>query len=612
MRRHRLVWSLCFFALPVAYVPAWWQQGWPRGRVDSLAEAELLSELAVLLMPGTEIGELFRSFPAPEGWGGHALEPDLAAHGVLKDKHAALFVEYDGFWRHGEKEGITRDRKKNAALLAYAPEGSFVVRIAHKVCKPGLHGQILWVQVDAQHQGNRCSLTKTLQSILTQMVVGLQKAWHSDVIKQFQQRMASDQWTFSDHGQKFVAEAAVRAGKNSSQECDNYFASEGFSQQHIKIIHKGLKSHSQSIEGNLRPKVLWLLELGLSKMQVAKAVARYPQILSLSIDQNLNPTVDWFLGLGLSKMKVAKAVARYPQILSLSIDQNLNPTVDWFLGLGLSKMKVAKAAATYPQILALSIDQNLNPTVEWFLDLGLSKMQVAKAVASFAPILYLSIDQNLNPTVEWFLGLGLSKMQVAKAVASFAPILDLSIDQNLNPTVEWFLDLGLSKMQVAKAVARFPSILALSIDQNLNPTVEWFVGLGLSKMQVAKAVAAFPQILAYSTDHNLKLTVEWFLDLGLSEMQVAKAVASFPQILSLSIEQNLQPKCTLLLSCFAHSELIVLVACNPRVFSYSYSRLSKRLSILAVQNKTAKLVGALTLCDERFFTFYRCHCVAGT
>ncbi|CAK9089868.1 Phosphoribosylaminoimidazole-succinocarboxamide synthase (SAICAR synthetase) [Durusdinium trenchii] len=41
---------------------------WPRGRVGSLAEAELLSQLAVLLMPRTDIWELFRSFPATEGF----------------------------------------------------------------------------------------------------------------------------------------------------------------------------------------------------------------------------------------------------------------------------------------------------------------------------------------------------------------------------------------------------------------------------------------------------------------------------------------------------------------------------------------------------------------
>ena len=404
----------------MAYVPAWWRKGWPRGRAGSVAEVELLSELAMLLMPRTDIGELFRSFPATEGWGGHALEPDLAAYGVLKDRNAALFVEYDGFWRHGEKEGIAMDRKKNAALMAYAPKGSFVVRIAHKVRKPLLQRQILWIQVSAWRQGDKCSLSKSLHSVIAQMVTGLQQVIHPRIMTQFQLQLGNDQWTFSDEGRKFVVEAAVRAGKNSSQEVSKYFANQGFGQREIGLMESRIKSDCHSIEGKIRPKISWLLQLGLSKMQVAKAVATFPQIIGYSVQQNLEPTVEWLKNLGLSKMQVAKAVAAFPQILGCSVQQNLKPTVEWLKNLGLSKMQVAKAVATSPQILGYSVQQNLEPTVEWLKNLGLSKMQVAKAVAAFPHILGYSVQQNLKPTVEWLKNLGLSKMQVAKAVAKFS------------------------------------------------------------------------------------------------------------------------------------------------------------------------------------------------
>ena len=129
--------------------PEWWRKGWPRERVDSMAEAELLSQLAVALKPRTKIGELFRRFPAPEGWGGKYLDPDLAVHGVLRKKDAALFVEYDGFWRHSEDERLSTDHRKNAALLSTAPPGSHVVRIGHWGCKPLESApHVLWISVD--------------------------------------------------------------------------------------------------------------------------------------------------------------------------------------------------------------------------------------------------------------------------------------------------------------------------------------------------------------------------------------------------------------------------------------------------------------------------------
>ena len=291
MRRPLL--SLSFWVLPLAYVPAWWRKGWPRGRADSMAEAELLSELAALLMPRTEVGVLFRSFPATEGWGGHSLQPDLAAYGVLKDRNAALFLEYDGFWRHGEREGIAMDQRKNAALLAYAPEGSFVIRIAHKVGNPILQGHTLWIQVDAWRQADECSLAKSLQHVLSEIVSGLREVLHPRVIKQFQKQLASDQWMFSDKGRRFVTKTALRTGKNSSEEISSYFAHQGFSQMETELMQSGIKSNSQSIDRNLEPKFVWLTALGLSKMQVAKAVAAFPQILGCSVQQNLKPTVEW-------------------------------------------------------------------------------------------------------------------------------------------------------------------------------------------------------------------------------------------------------------------------------------------------------------------------------
>lgn len=150
----------------ISSVPDWWQRGWPRDRVGSMAEAELLSQLAVVLKPRTPIKELFRSFPAPKGWGGNYLEPDLAAYGVLKN--AALFVEYDGYWRHGEAAGIAKDHQKNAALLVYAPAGSRIVRIRHARSRPKESDDknVIWIDVTTWRLGDQESLWKVLRYIL--------------------------------------------------------------------------------------------------------------------------------------------------------------------------------------------------------------------------------------------------------------------------------------------------------------------------------------------------------------------------------------------------------------------------------------------------------------
>ena len=114
--------------------PTWWLKGRPRNVFQSKAEVELLSQLAVLLMPDEPIAEAFRDFPVRKckEWGSSRLSPDLTAYGVLKATDAALFIEYDGYYRHMEPLGLARDVRKTSALLKLAPKGSVVVRIAHQ------------------------------------------------------------------------------------------------------------------------------------------------------------------------------------------------------------------------------------------------------------------------------------------------------------------------------------------------------------------------------------------------------------------------------------------------------------------------------------------------
>ena len=585
--------SLCTAA------PAWWQRGWPRQRIGSVAEAELLAPLAELLMPHMPIAELFRSFPSPKGWGGNYLEPDLAAYGVLKDANAALFVEYDGYWRHGEKEGMARDRMKNAALLKYAPKGSCVIRISHTISRP-LQNSVLFVRVEAWRSGCPGLVTQIRRDILKQTIRGLSQTLHHEIVERLQLQTEGGGAGLSSSSTDFI-NTTISAGQgNTIIEISSFLETEGFGKKNIDLMLEKSIGPGMSIEKKLQPKLRWLLNFGLTNGQAAKAVATFPPILGLSLEQNLNPTVQWFLELGLSKSQVAKAVATNPQILGLSLEQNLKPTMQWFSDLGLTKSQCVKAVCTFPPILWYSIEKNLKPTVQWLLDLGLRKSQVAKAVATFPQLLGLSIEKNLKPTVQWFSDLGLTKSQCVKAVATFPQILGLSMEQNLKPTVQWLLDFGLTESQVAKAVASNPRILALSLEQNLKPTVQWLSDLGLTDSQVAKAVATCPQLICLSIEKNLKPTVQWLLDFGLTESQLAKTAATFPQILAFSIAKNLSAKTLLLKDFFATKGAVELVAKWPQLLGYSYQRLTTRLKILAEQNKTQQLITAMSLTEEVF------------
>ncbi|OLP97984.1 Protein aardvark [Symbiodinium microadriaticum] len=551
--------------------PAWWLKGQPRQVFRSRAEAELLSQLAVLLMPDEPIAEAFRDFPVKKckDWGSSRLCPDFAAHGVLKATGAALFIEYDGYYRHMEPPGMARDMRKTSALLQFAPAGSVVLRIAHKERK--WKDNSMQVLVDCWHSGNAHSLRRTLQ----QVVASLLRQCHAQLVPRLVSQLeVCAPLQIAQHARTFAEDAELvgAASENNLLTLQEFFQKEMqlSTVQVAKSIERFPSVLGLSIDANLKQKVEWLKGLGVSQSQVAKVIATHPQVLGLSIDANLKPTVEWIKGLGLSESQVTKVIATHPPLLCYSIHANLKPTVEWIRGLGLSQSQVDKLIAKRPQVLGLSIDTNLKPTVEWIKGLGLSQSQVVKLIAKAPQVLGLSIDANLKPTVEWIKGLGLSQSQVAKVIATHPAVLGYSIHANLKPTVKWVKGLGLSQSQVVKLIAKAPQVLGLSIDANLKPTVEWIKGLGLSQSQVAKVIATHPAVLGYSIHANLKPTVKWVKGLGLSQSQVVKLIAKAPQVLGLSIDANLKPTVEWIKGLgLSQSQVAKVIATHPAVLGYS-------------------------------------------
>ena len=86
------------------------------------------------------------------------------------------------------------------------------------------------------------------------------------------------------------------------------------------------------------------------------------KFLGVSIKQNLQPTVQWLLDLGLTNRQIAKAVATQAlQFLAISIKQNLQPTVQWLARLGPDEQANCKGSCFHiPQFLAIASSRTCN------------------------------------------------------------------------------------------------------------------------------------------------------------------------------------------------------------------------------------------------------------
>ena len=573
----------------------------------SYAEVELLSRLAELLMPQTPIGELFRDFPVrrSELWRSPWLSPDISAFGVLKEEHAALFIEYDGFFRHSELHVQERDERKTAALLRHAPPGSRVLRISHMNMNRDL-GRVEHAAeavVDVWRAGHEPSLMKVVLQTVRALLGSFGHVLEQEVCKRLSGFEVAQPRQVLLRGSAFATEAVLTRdiGTKRFSICNFLEGELQFSSARIEILARKFPGiWGVNIDSRFRPAVAWLEDVGLSREQVAKVVGCFPAVLGYSIENNLKPTVAWLEDVGLSRQQVAKVVAGYPSVLGYSIENNLKPTVAWLEDVGLSRKQVAKVVAGFPQVLGCSIENNLKPTVAWLEDVGLSRKQVAKVAARFPAVLGYSIENNLKPTVAWLEDVGLSRKQVAKVVAGRPTFLGCSIDNNLKPTVAWLEDVGLSRQQVAKVVAGHPAVLGCSIENNLKPTTAWLEDVGLSRKQVAKVVAGQPAVLACSIENNLKPTVAWLEDVGLSRQQVAKIVAGYPAVLGCSIENNLSRKHIILQQFFSRAQICTMIRYLPPLLGLSQRRLSHRLKILQKHDRLSELARIMALTDVNF------------
>ena len=567
---------------------------------------ELLSHLAVVLMPDEPIAELFRNFPVEpsEAWGSRWLCPDLSAYGVLKKGGAALFLEYDGYYVHYTEDGCKADGRKTDALLRHGPSGSQVVRLVHNLRNVEERDNSRDLLMDVWQAGHSQSLMQSLVQVSGALLVALGSMLRKDVKQRLGEVAAvNNRGMCKEKVQEFSKEAAFAIGLEDRQKQLRTFliGALRLTDCLVKaVICKWPQILGLSIEANLKPTVAWLRDLGLSQVQVAKIIAVQPSVLGYSIEANLKPTVAWLHDLGLSQVQVAKIIAVQPSVLGYSIEANLKPTVAWLHDLGLSQVQVAKIIAGFPSVLGTSIEANLKPTVAWLHDLGLSQVQVAKIIAVKPSVLGYSIEANLKPTVAWLRDLGLSQVQVAKIIAVQPSVLGYSIEANLKPTVAWLHDLGLSQVQVAKIIAVQPSVLGYSIEANLKPTVAWLHDLGLSQVQVAKIIAGFPSVLGTSIEANLKPTVAWLHDLGLGQEQLFKIVVSKPQIFGYSIEANLSNKLKLFRRFFNQKDICAMLARCPPLLGLALPRQSHRLHVLQKKNMLAKFASTATLTDSRF------------
>ena len=178
---------------------------------------------------------------------------------MLKATDAALFIEYDGYYRHMEPPGLARDTRKTSMLLKLAPKGSVVVRIAHQ--ERQWQDKSVQVLADCWQSEHVPSLHKTVQ----QVVASLLQSCRAELVPGLVSHLEALAPLQID---RYAINFAVDAELVGSAASSKRLAVQEFLQKDTQLtpvqVAKSIANFPSRIEANLKPKVEWMKGLGLS------------------------------------------------------------------------------------------------------------------------------------------------------------------------------------------------------------------------------------------------------------------------------------------------------------------------------------------------------------
>ena len=225
-----------------------------------------------------------------------------------------------------------------------------------------------------------------------------------------------------------------------------------------------LSSSLQTITESIQ----YLRMLGIK--EVSKVVADFPPILSLTVEDTLRPKVEYLMSIGVKQEDIGKVVTKHPQVLSFSIDNTMKQRIEYLKSIGVKHEDIGKVVTDLPQVLSYSIDDNMKQRIEYLKSIGVKQEDIGKVVTKHPPILTLSVDDVMKQRVDYLSSIGFKQEDIGKIVTRYPQVLALDIDNNLKPTYEF---LRKNFRTTIRQITNTPVFLGCSLNKRIKPRYEF-------------------------------------------------------------------------------------------------------------------------------------------
>ncbi|KAK2394828.1 Mitochondrial transcription termination factor family protein [Trifolium repens] len=248
--------------------------------------------------------------------------------------------------------------------------------------------------------------------------------------------------------------------------------------------------------GNLRPHIVYLMELGMDSDQIRIIMRRFPAFAYYSLEGKIKPLVEFFLELGVPKEQIPIILTKRPQLCGISLSENLKPTMKFFESLGVDKKQWAKVIYRFPALLTYS-RQKIIESVDFLRELGISDESIGKILTRYPNIVSYSVEDNLRPTATYFRSLG---VDVGAFLFRCPQTFGLSIEANIKPVTKFFLERGYTVEEIGTMITRYGMLYTFSLTENMIPKWDYFMTMDYPKSELVK----FPQYFGYSLEQRIK------------------------------------------------------------------------------------------------------------
>ncbi|CAL1403550.1 unnamed protein product [Linum trigynum] len=235
---------------------------------------------------------------------------------------------------------------------------------------------------------------------------------------------------------------------------------------------------------------------GFSGTQIAKCIKTFPGLLVLDPERILRPKLDFLLSLGITTPELSKVVSSNPYLMVVSLEKCLIPRCNYLkevLGRDDGVVSVLKRSR---RCFVGTIQNNVVRNLALLRNLGVSKNAIAYLVSNF-PHVAFKVHSDFAKRVELAKEFGCDplKWNFVSAIRVFSSVKKSSWEKRLQVYGRW----GWSKDLIMLAFKIFPQCMCSS-DEKIMQTMDFLVNkLGWE----SEAAAKFPNIFSLSFEKRV-------------------------------------------------------------------------------------------------------------